>query len=109
APDAPIGLEAYAANNSIELRWARVEGATGYDVEIDGETIDNGMKEMYIHENLLPGTSHLYRVRAKNITGVTAWSPSITQSTTTPTYIVDCEVNKEIDISLLAINTQDFS
>lgn len=109
APDAPVDIEAYATNNSIELRWARVEGSTGYDVEIDGESIDNGMKELYIHENLLPGTSHLYRVRAKNITGVTAWSSSLTQSTTTPTYIVNCELDKEIDLSLLAVNVQDFS
>jgi hypothetical protein len=109
APDAPVNLEAFANNNTIELRWTRAEGATGYDVEIDGESIDNGMNESYIHENLSPGTSHLYRVRAKNITGVTAWSPSITKSTTTPTYVVDCSKDKLINFSLLATNVQDFS
>ncbi|MFZ5968691.1 MAG: fibronectin type III domain-containing protein [Bacillota bacterium] len=108
-PDAPLNIEVFATHNTIELRWDRVEGATGYDVEADGETIDNGMKETYIHENLEPGTAHIYRVRAKNITGVTAWSPSITQSTTTPTYIVDCITDEDINFSLLASNVQDFS
>lgn len=108
-PDAPPSLEAFGSNNMIELRWDLVNGASGYDLEIDGETVDAGSSDEYIHEQLAPGTSHTYRLRAKNETGVTAWSPAITQSTTSPTYWVDGKLNQTFDLSLLAFNVQDFS
>jgi hypothetical protein len=108
-PDAPNSIQAYTMNNSIELRWERVEGATGYEIEVDGETIEVGNNETYVHEGLTPGTSHSYRVRAKNVTGVTAWSPAISTSTTSPTYTVNVKKNEAFDFSLLASNVQDFS
>lgn len=108
-PDAPNNIEAYAMNNSIELRWERVEGATGYEIEVDGETIELGNNETYVHDSLTPGTSHNYRVRAKNVTGVTAWSPAITTSTTSPTYSVNVKKDEAFDFSLLASNVQDYS
>ena len=108
-PDAPTSIEAFAGNNSIELRWERVEGATGYDIEINGETVTGGADNRYIHQPLEPGTAHTYRVRAKNITGVTAWSPALVKSTTTPSYIVQCSQDKLFDLSLLADNVQDFT
>ncbi|MBO8173607.1 MAG: VWA domain-containing protein [Bacillaceae bacterium] len=108
-PDAPTEIQAYATNNTIELRWERVEGATAYEVEIDGETVEVGNNTRYTHEGLTPGTSHTYRVRAKNETGVTAWSPSIVESTTSPTYTVKAEQGKVFDFTLLASNVQDFS
>lgn len=108
-PDAPKNINAYPANNSIELRWERIEGATGYDIEIDGVTVDNGLDINRLHDNLQPGTSHTYRIRAKNITGVTAWSPAITKSTTNPTYTVSTAKDETFDLSLLASNVQDFT
>lgn len=108
-PDAPKNIVAYPANNSIELRWERIEGATGYDVEIDGVTVDIGTDINHIHDNLQPGTSHTYRVRAKNIAGVTAWSPAIIKSTTNPTYTINTIQDSTFDLSLLASNVQDFT
>lgn len=109
-PDAPAALEGYGDNYSIELWWDEVGGATGYDLEIDGETIvDASGLDSYVHDELEPGTSHTYRFRAKNETGVTAWSPSIVRSTTSPTYIIDSAMNEQFDLSVLAFNVQDFS
>ncbi|WP_168121763.1 VWA domain-containing protein [Paenibacillus sp. HB172176] len=109
-PDAPSALEGFGDNYSIELRWDEVSGATGYDLEIDGETIvDASGLDAYVHDELEPGTSHTYRLRAKNETGVTAWSPSIVRSTTSPTYVLDSALNEHFDLSLLAFNVQDFS
>ncbi len=107
-PDAPQGIEAFAGSNAIELRWERIEGASGYDLEIDGQITDSGENTSYVHDGLEPGTSHTYRVRAKNITGVTAWSPAITVSTTNPTYTVQCTNDTTFELSLLASNVQDF-
>jgi len=108
-PDAPTALEAFPANHAIELKWEKVEGATGYELEIDGQTVDVGTARTYAHQPLEPGSSYTYRLRAKNETGVTAWSPAITQSTTTPTYKVNVGSGKTFELSLLAFNVQDFS
>jgi hypothetical protein len=109
APDAPSGIEAVATDQSIELRWEKVEGATGYDLEINGETMSLEDAASYLHDELPSGTSYTYRLRAKNMTGVTAWSPSITKSTTNPMYTIDAVKGKAFDLTLLANNVQDFS
>lgn len=108
-PDAPGKLEAFATNTSIELRWQKMTGATGYDLEIDGKTVNIGDLSSYLHENLASGTGHVYRLRAKNMTGVTAWSNAILKSTTSPTYTVKAEKDHHFDLSLIVYNVQDFS
>ncbi len=108
-PDAPTGVEAVPRDNSIELRWSKAGEDVTYDIEVDGQVIDNGASMTYNHRGLASGTSHTYRVRAKNITGVTAWSSAVTQSTTSPTYTVNCTKDKGFDVSLIASNVQDFS
>lgn len=108
-PDAPTEIEAFATNTSIELRWERMEGATGYDIEVNGTVVDNGMLETFLHDQLTPATSYYYRVRAKNMTGVTAWSPLITKSTTSPTYVIQGSQEEIFELSLLAYHVQDFS
>lgn len=107
-PDAPVNIQGYPGDNSIELVWTRVEGTEGYDLEIDGETVENLTDAVYNHIDLKSGTSHTYRVRAKNMAGVTAWSPSITVSTNSPTYVAKCVKGKEFEFSILADNVQDF-
>lgn len=108
-PNAPSKVQANAKDTSIELHWDKVEGAMDYELEIDGVSVDLGEQTTYIHGNLPSGTVHTYRVRAKNITGVTVWSPSIQQSTTNPDFTVQLEKDKILDLSLIASNVQDFS
>ncbi|MFE5319169.1 fibronectin type III domain-containing protein [Paenibacillus sp. NPDC056579] len=108
-PDAPTELEAFATNNSIELRWKKVDASDGYEIEVDGKTIDVGLNTNYLHSQLAPGTMHTYRVRARNITSVTAWSPALSKSTTSPTYTVNGIVGQDFNLTLLASNVQDFS
>lgn len=108
-PDAPEGLEAFPADNSIELRWERVDGADGYDIEVDGQVYDLGASRIYLHEQLASGTSHTYRIRAKNQTGVTAWSNAMVKSTTSPDYTAAVTADQSFEVSLLGWNVQDFS
>ena len=107
-PDAPKQLNASATDNSIELRWDRVDGATGYEIEIDGKVFTLDEATAYLHSGLAPGTSHTYRLRASNITGVTAWSPALTTSTANPNYEVEAELGATFDFTLFANNVQDF-
>ena len=106
-PGAPSNVKALAANTQIELSWTKEE-SIAYEVEVDGNAVDAGEVASYIDDKLKPGTAHTYRVRGKNITGVTAWSDSITKSTTSPTYEVECKNGVEFNFSLLASNVQDF-
>ncbi|TMV50646.1 fibronectin type III domain-containing protein [Paenibacillus mesophilus] len=107
-PDAPKELKAIASDRLIELRWERVDGASGYDLEIDGSKVGIDGGTNYVHRNLAPGTSHTYRLRAKNVTGVTAWSPAVVKSTTNPAYVVQAERDQPFDLMLFAHNVQDF-
>ncbi len=107
-PDAPDEIETFATNNSIELRWTKADGAQ-YDIEVDGNVVENQSAAYYLHSPLEAGTSHTYRVRAKNITGVTAWSDAIIKSTTNPTYTLQSKKGQEFDLSLMASGVQDFT
>ena len=106
-PGAPSNVNVTVTDTKVQLTWTKEEGIS-YEVEADGESINVGQVSSYTDENLAPGTSHTYRVRGKNITGVTAWSDSITKSTTSPSYELECTKDQEFDFSLLAANVQDF-
>jgi len=106
-PGAPSNVNVTVTDTQVQLTWTKEEGIS-YEVEADGESINVGQVSSYTDENLAPGTSHTYRVRGKNITGVTAWSDSITKSTTSPSYELECAKDQEFDFSLLAANVQDF-
>ncbi len=106
-PGAPSNVNVTVTDTQVQLTWTKEEGIS-YEVEADGESINVGQVSGYTDENLAPGTSHTYRVRGKNITGVTAWSDSITKSTTSPSYELECTKDQEFDFSLLAANVQDF-
>lgn len=108
-PDAPQEVQAFPGDYSIQVEWERVEGALGYDIEVDGKVYDTQEAVVYVHDSLTPGTMHTYRVRAKNVTGITAWSPAVTLSTNNPDYIVNCIKGKNFEFSLLAAHVQDFS
>jgi hypothetical protein len=108
-PDAPTNIEIEKYIDKIELRWDQVNNASSYEIEVDGSDIIIKADETYIHESLESGTNHTYRIRAKNITGVTAWSDAINVTTKTPDYTVAFNENEEFVFSVLANNVQDFN
>ena len=67
--------------NSITLNWESIDGATGYEIEVDGVVIDNGNNTSYIHDGLEIHTEHEYRIRAKDESGLGQWSSLITAKT----------------------------
>ena len=52
-------------DNAIVVSWEASEDSSGYEIEVDGVVIDNELETSYVHTGLLPGTSHTYRVKAK--------------------------------------------
>lgn len=77
----PGNIRATATGKSITLVWDEVNGATSYDVEVDGHVINNGNETMYVHNGLVPLSVRVYRVRAKNSKIVGEWSDSIQAET----------------------------
>lgn len=62
------------SQTSLKVAWDPVAGATGYDIEADGEIHDNGTTSFYLDTGLLPETTHMYRVRVRNAGGTGNWS-----------------------------------
>ena len=76
----PINLKATASNNKIEIQWDMVVGAESYQLEIDGQIVEVGAITEYMQTELVPGSTHTYRVRAVNYNGSGDWSAEVAQS-----------------------------
>ncbi|MCG7408439.1 hypothetical protein MH117_13495 [Paenibacillus sp. ACRRX] len=79
--DRPSNLRTSATSNEIQLKWDPVVGTIGYDVEVDGQIVDNGLNVTFLHSGLLPNSKHTYRVRSRNTGGTSEWSEYVTQET----------------------------
>lgn len=78
---APSHFSAVEFATSITLTWDNTLDATGYDVELDGVIKDLGNTASFASINLQPETLHQYRIRAKNTSGLSSWSPPLKVST----------------------------
>lgn len=83
----PSNVKATASDTAITLSWDSIAGATGYDVEFDGDMIYNITDSTYVHRDLQAGTEHSYRVRAKNATSTGEWSQLVKARTLPPVII----------------------
>lgn len=77
----PSNFKVNANDTSVALTWDAVPESEGYDVEIDGTIIDNGMEPSCIHDGLTPNTNHTYRVRARKATETSEWTQPLTVTT----------------------------
>lgn len=77
-PTAPTNINSLSTRNTITLTWNAVNGATAYDIEVDGNIISNGSSTNYVHSGLIPNTSHTYRIRSINPAGKSGWSELLT-------------------------------
>ncbi|MFZ5968224.1 MAG: fibronectin type III domain-containing protein [Bacillota bacterium] len=77
-PVAPTNINSLATRNTITVTWNSVNGATAYDIEVDGNIISNGNSTNYVHSGLIPNTNHTYRIRSINPAGKSGWSDMIT-------------------------------
>ncbi len=75
-PETPDGLLVTVKDSKIIAKYSSAEGASGYDIQIDGKTIENGNLLVFEKDDL-PGTQHNIRVRAKNPGGVSDWSKEV--------------------------------
>ena len=83
-PSSPTNIQVTSNDNKIVLSWDKVEECDKYEIEVDKVVIDNGQYTIFEHENLLPLTTHTYRIRAINKSGKSNWSNAVTQKTSNP-------------------------
>jgi glucose/arabinose dehydrogenase len=82
-PPVPTGLTASPASTSqINVSWNAAPGATGYDLERDGSVVAD-VTSPHAHTGLAAGSTHTYRVRAKNAVGMSAFSAPVSATTQT--------------------------
>ncbi|MGC5325784.1 glycoside hydrolase family 44 protein [Brevibacillus sp. SYSU BS000544] len=77
----PQNLKGVTTENSITLSWDSVNDAMSFDLEVDGLVVADLPTTSYVHENLTPGSQHSYRVKAKNASVTSEWSPILTVAT----------------------------
>ncbi|MDD9265470.1 immunoglobulin-like domain-containing protein [Paenibacillus sp. GCM10023248] len=82
-PIAPTGYAYPMGTSRINASWNLPEGASGYDIEVDG-TVITDVTMPYGHTGLAAGTTHNYRVRAKNNLGTSGWSTLFSSTTLVP-------------------------
>ena len=73
----PINL---TTGTEISMTWTPVANAISYQIEADGAVMydgrqtETGQAERFLHKGLMPGTTHLYRIRARVASGYGPWS-----------------------------------
>jgi len=77
----PTTLKAVPQETAVTLTWNEVAGATKYEIEADGLVVATVSDPLYVHNGLLGGTSHKYRIRALTDTNVSAWTAILSQIT----------------------------
>ncbi|MFB8376747.1 fibronectin type III domain-containing protein [Paenibacillus taichungensis] len=94
-PDSVSGLKATEATfNKVALSWTAVKGATGYDLEIDGNIVAV-TGTTYSKTGLIPNTEHTFRLRPKNTGGAGSWSDLLTVSTQLSTPVLKSSPSQE--------------
>lgn len=94
-PSVPTGLNAAAiSDNEIDVSWNSADGATGYDIEVDGNVISN-VTSPYVHTGLKAASAHTYRISAKNGSESSSWSApvsAVTDAFQSSTLIQDSQI-----------------
>lgn len=76
-PIVPSNISATPESGQITVAWDSIPGAT-YEIEVDGNIKDNGTSNSFVHTELLPGSSHSYRVRTNQSGSLSDWSVAVT-------------------------------
>ncbi|WP_339806419.1 fibronectin type III domain-containing protein [Paenibacillus sp. FSL R5-0766] len=88
----PTTPKAVPEETAVTLTWNEVAGATKYEIEADGIVVATVSDLMYVHNGVLGGTIHKYRIRALNDTNMSAWTAVLSQ-TTLPASVSGLSIN----------------
>ena len=80
-PKVPEMNELEIGSDTIQVSFAEISGATGYELEVDGQIIHIHNNVSYTITNLEGSSSHTIRVRAYNEAGTSDWCEAVTVTT----------------------------
>lgn len=75
-PELTIAEEEKTAS-SMWLRWTKADGASSYEMLVDGQLYTMGDADSYLHDDLDYHSGHSYRIRSRNADGYSAWSSEV--------------------------------
>lgn len=97
-PVVPEFTDISATPISIEVQWMPVAGAVGYEIQVNGQTIDIGNKTQYLVNYTQMSEITTLIIRAYNQAGTSAWSaiesvplPEINDQTPTKLHVESAE------------------
>lgn len=73
----PSNLQAVSMGSDIRVIWKGASGVTGYEVEVNGTSIDIGLAQSYIISGAVPAASYMVKVRAKRAGQVSDWAVAV--------------------------------
>lgn len=80
-PNAPTADPMAITTTEIPVTWNEVEGATGYNLKVDGVLYRDMKAANYTIDHVLRGTSHTIQVQTVTADGVSQWSDEATFET----------------------------
>ena len=86
APTGLVALEDQITPTEIPLVWDAVEGATEYQLEIDGKINSGITTNEFLVGSLAYNSTHTFRVRAANSDGYSPWSEALSAKTIEDPY-----------------------
>jgi alpha-tubulin suppressor-like RCC1 family protein len=104
-PVAPAGIVVSSSGNIVTLKWDADPSALGYDLEVNGQLVNNGLNTEYKHRRVSVGSEHKYRVRIRNQAGIGDWSGLIINNNMT----AKLSKGKTVNLGLTGSNVTDFS
>ncbi len=114
APQSPENIIIKSTQTGATLTWKEEQGAAGYDVyvykldesnnEVKVEEISNIEDCTYTHRRQIKGEEYRYRLRTRNIRGISSWSGDIINNA----IKAQCRKGNTLDLGLTATDVVDF-
>ena len=114
-PQVPEGIIIKSTQTGATLTWQPELGASGYDLYIfrldeDGTEMTVGeitdiAKTSYTHRRQIKGEEYRYRLRTRNVHGISPWSGDIINNA----IKAQCKKGSTLDLGLTATDVVDFT
>ena len=114
-PQIPKDITVKSSQTGANITWQTEPGADSYDLEIsqlqdDGSTkiiklINSISNTSYTHRKLNKGEEYRYRIRTKNVQGISPWSGDIINNA----IKAQCKKGSTLDLGLTATDVVDFT
>lgn len=72
--EAPTNFNLEDRDNEIRLTWDKIDSKTFYEVEVNGDRLNNGLSNTFLKKDIKVNKKYYFRVRAITDKGISKWS-----------------------------------